>query len=403
MWVTVGIMFLSFILFSSSALGQENGKIYQLAYSPAEPVALEDVKISIGVENPSNKTHDYLMEIKITKEGRIIHEQQFTFSLESTKGVQFTPMFLPQDIGEFEVIVQLYDRFKVDLFDTKIVKFNSVSHIGPFDIIIEPLTSRIRPGLTLPAKILLENMGTKGTDVTVLVDVACSDKDLTQSLTVYLPPLNRSERIVSMQTCDQDGLYEIKVSILIFNKTWVSSTSQFFVNSSFIQLQFEVPEKIVLRPGESTSFPVEVTNRGNQKISDLKFVVQRIPLAWQKSSPSSIIEVQPNEKVIFIVSITVPQDAELKSYEVRMTAVAEETLERQISTLEITSSAVSPTLLPAGAPLLRYILIFIFSLTGIGVTSGLLRKYLRIKSKTPKLSAERLEFLKKIKERIRAK
>ena len=403
------MIFFLIILISSPVLAQaqENGRIYHLTYSPAEPVALEDVTISIGVENPSDKAQSYFMQLQMAKDGRIVHEQEFTFTLEKTKGIFFTPTFAPQYIGEYEVIVKLYDKAKYELFDTKIIEFNSVSHLGPFDIVIEPLTSRVRPGLTLPAKLFLENMGTKGTDVEVRISVNCPDKTLTQTLTVFLPTRNRTEQLVSMQTCEQEGLYEISASILVFNRTWISSVSQFFINSSFIQLQFEAPEKIVLQLGQNYSFPVEVTNLGNQKITDLKFVVQRIPLAWQKTSPSSVIEVEPNEKVVFIVSIAIPQDAEPKTYEVRMTAAAEEVLERQISVLEVSPLAVLPSLTSAGGTsILRYVLISLGSLVGALVIGVLLRRYVKRKpSFAPKMHTvipERLETLRKLKEKLKS-
>ena len=390
------------IMFSSTALAQENGKIYQLSYLPAEPVVFGVTTISIGVENSGDKTQNYLMHLQIVKEGKVMHEQEFTFALEKTKGIFFTPQYTPQDIGDHEVIVRLYDKFQIDLLDTQIIKFNVVSHLGPFDISIDTLTTRIRPGIFLPAILLLENKGAKGTDVEVRVSVNCPDKILTQTLTFFIPANNQTERLVTTQTCDQEGLYDILASIIIFNKTWVSSSSQFFVNASYIQLQFDAPEKITLKPGESYSFPVEVTNLGNQKISDLQFIIQRIPLAWQKISPSSIIEVEPNEKVVFIVSITVPQDAETRSYEVRMTAAAEEVLERKISTLEIASLAALPVVPSAGTPIVTYTLIFISSLISLAIGGGLLRKYIKRLQRAP-IQKERLEILKKIKEKITPK
>jgi len=398
--IRIGTMILSFILLSSTALAQESGKIYQLSYSPAEPVVFDVTTISIGIENTGSKIQNYLMYLQMIKDGKIVHEQEFTFTLEKTKGIFFTPQYTPQDIGGHEVIVRLYDKFKLDLFDTQIIKFNVISHLGPFDISINPLTTRIRPGILLPATLLLENKGAKGIDVEVRVSVNCPDKELTQTLTVFVPANNQTERLVSMQICEQEGLFDILASIIIFNKTWVSSSSQFFVNVSYIQLQFDAPEKITLKPGESYSFPIEVTNLGNQKISDLQFIIQRIPLEWQKTSPSSIIEVEPHEKVVFIVNITVPPDAETKSYEVRMTAVAEEVLQRKISTLEIASLAALPVVPSAGIPIVTYILISISSVISLAIGGGILRKYLKRLQRVP-IQKKRLEILNKIKEKIK--
>ncbi len=323
-------------------LAQANGRIYQLAYSPAEPVVLEDIKLSIGVENPSDKLQNYFMQVQVVKDGEPIHEQVFAFSIEKGKRIQFTPLYSPEDIGKHQVIARLYDNLKINLFSTEIITFNAVSHLGPFDITIEPLTSRITPGLRLPAKLILENMGTKGTDAEVRISVDC-EKPITQSLIMFVPGNTKVERMVSSQVCEREGQYKISADILIFNKTWVSSTSQFFVNSSFVQLQFEVPENITLQPGQSFTFPIEVMNVGNQKISDLKFIIERIPLAWQKTTPTSLKSIEPGKTAIFLVNITVPTDAQADSYEIRMTAAAYETVEKKSSVLTILHLATQET------------------------------------------------------------
>lgn len=403
MKLTAGIWALVIILISSPALAQEAGKIYQLSYSPAEPVVFEDTTISIGVENPSDKTQSYLMILQIIKEGQIVYEQEFTFTLEKTKGIFFAPRYSPQDIGKHEVVIKLFDKLGFNLYDTEIIDFNVVSHLGPFDIIIDPLTNRIRPSLLLPTRILLENMGTKGVDVEVKVSVECKENTLSQSITVFVPAKEQVEKLVSMQTCDQEGLYNIESSIILFNKTWVTSSSQFFVNSSYIQLKFDPPEKITLKLGENYTFPVEVTNLGNQKLSDLQFIIQRIPLKWQSTTPSSITQVEPNQTVVFIITINVPQDAEPKPYEIRMTATAEEVLERKISTLEVLPLAVLPATPSAGIPIIRYVLISISSLIGLVLGGTILRKHLKARPHASPPRKERLAVLQKLKEKVKSR
>ncbi len=398
-------LFFSLLLMLSPAFADNNGEIYHLTYSPEEPVALEDLTLSIGVENPSNVSRGYLLQVQIIKEGKIISDEEFTFNLDKEKGLFLTPKFTPQDIGEHEIVVKLYDKVKFELFDTSLLNFNSVSTLGPFDIIVEPLTSRVRPGLLLPTKVILENMGIKGSDIEIQVSVNCPDKVLTQSLTIFMPAEEHSERLLSLQTCDQEGLYTVQASIIVFNRTWVSSISQFFVNSSFIHLTVDAPEKITLKPGESFSFPVEVTNVGNQKITDLKFVIQRIPLEWQKSTPSSILEVSPNQKVVFVANITIPTDAEPKIYEIRMTAAAEEVLERQISTLEVTPLAVLTPIVDSNAfNIIKYVLI---SLSVPALIFVLIKIRQRVKDRSTykqnTMIKSRVDMLEKIREKIKSK
>ncbi len=397
MWAIIGVIFLSAI---SPALAQESGEITQLIYSPSEPVVFDDTTISIRVEN-SDKTKDYFMLLQIIKDGKMVNEQKFTFSLGSAKGITFTPQYTPQDIGVHEVVVKLFDKFQIDLLDTKVIDFNVVSHLGPFDIILDPLTTRIRPGFNLPVKLLLENMGTKGVDVEVRLSINCPDKVLTQTLTVFAPSDNDTERIVGMLVCDQEGLYEIIGSIILFNKTWVSSSSQFFVNSSYTSLRFDVPEKLIMRPGQNFTLPIEVTNLGSQKISNLEFVIQRIPLAWQKISPSSVTEVKLNETVIFIVEINIPQDAETRPYEARFTAVSPEVIERKIATLEVVALSTIPPIKSTGFSILTYVIISMSLLVSLIVSGIILQSYLRKRPYWP-INKEKMNILKKIKEKIRA-
>ncbi|MBI2034877.1 MAG: hypothetical protein HYT11_04060 [Candidatus Levybacteria bacterium] len=399
--ITIAALISSIILFSSASLAQEKGDIYQVSSSPEEAVVFETVKISMNANNPSDKDQSYLMVLQITKDGKLIHEEEFAFTLGRGKGIQFTSEYVPQDIGEHEAVIWLYDKFKTTLFDTQIIKFNVVSHLGPFDIEIEPLTTRIRPGLSLPAKILLENMGIKGVDAEIEIKVNCPDADLAQKLTFFVPAGDKTEKLIRTQVCDQEGLYNIRASIVLFNKTWVSSSSQFFVNSSYIELQFDPPENIKLNPSESYTFPVEVTNLGNQKITDLKFVVQRIPLAWQKVSPSSVIEVGPNEKAVFIVNITVPSDAKAETYEISMTAVAEETLERKMSTLEVASLATLPVVTPKVFSVISYLIISLVASATTLVTVGLMYARKKKRDLTSAVS-KRAEIIKKIKETVKS-
>lgn len=400
MRVYAAILFLALISLSSIALA--DGRIYQVSSSPEEAIVFETVRISMNANNPGDKDQSYLMILQITKDGNIIHEEDFAFVLGRGKGIQFISEYVPQDIGEYEAVIWLYDKFKITLFDTQIIKFNVVSHLGPFDIEIEPLTSRIRPGLSLPAKVLLENMGTKGVDAEVEITVDCQESDLTQRLTLFVPAGNRTERLVRAEICNQEGLYNIRASIILFNKTWVSSSSQFFVNSSYIELQFDPPENIKLKPGGSYTFPVEVTNLGTRKITDLKFVLQRMPLAWQKVSPSSVIEVGPNGKAVFVVNITVPSDAEAETYEISMTAAAEETLERKTTTLEVASLAVLPTAIPAQAvSVISYLIISLVASATTLVTAGLMYARKKKRDLTSAVS-KRAEIIKKIKESVKS-
>ncbi|MFH0890308.1 MAG: NEW3 domain-containing protein [Candidatus Aenigmatarchaeota archaeon] len=396
------VLLFVFILIPSAS-AKADGRIYQLAYSPTEPAVLEDIKISVGVENPSDKTQNYFMQVQVVKDGKPVHEQVFAFSVAKGKQTQFTLLYPPEAIGEHQVVARLYDNLKINLISTEIITFNAVSYLGPFDIIIEPLTSRLRPDLRLPAKLILENMGAKGTDVEVRISVDC-ENPITQSLTTFVPSHAKIEKLITSPVCENEGLHEISAEILIFNRTWVSSTSQFVVNSSFVQLQFEVPENITLQPGQSFTFPIEVTNVGNQKISDLKFVIERIPLDWQKTTPTSLKGVESNETAIFLVNITVPVDAQADSYEIRMTVTAYETIEKKNSVLNVVNLAAYPETQTTVQPVTKSLVsvaIYLLLAAIVLVVAALLKKHLNQRSA---LKTKRYSYpIEKLREQINHK
>ncbi len=362
-------------LLSLPVFANEYGEIQELRYLLAEPVVFEDMDLFIGVNNPDENIRNYLLEVEFVKEGKIVASQEFTFSLQGSKKITFTPTFVAQDIGRHEIIVKLYDKFRIDLYDTKIISFDSISNIGPFDIVLETLTNRVRPNFLLPTRIILTNMGQKGVDVEVRVSINCPNGKSVQTATVFSPSKEETELLMSTQACEQDGLYEAEGSIILFNKTWITSSSSFFVNSSYVQLDIDITENITIRPGDSWVVPVTVRNNGNEIANDLKFVVQRVPAGWQTITPASIAEIRPNETVIFIINITVPRDAEAKSYEARMTAVSRETLERKIIRLEVLPLAVLPATPQTYANLARYALIGLSSIGGLTIVAITARKY----------------------------
>jgi uncharacterized membrane protein len=389
-----GLIFIAVLLLMPVALAQTNpnGRITGLTYSPTELVALSDATLTVSVQNPSSQSQSYYMQIQVTKNGNVVNEQDFTFALDSIKSISFNPTFVPQDIGELDVVVRLYDKFKINLYDTKVTKLNVVSHLGPFDIIIDPLTNVIRPSYLLPIHLTLENMGTRGTDASVQLSINCPTP-VTQSLTVFLPGGNTSERLVSMQSCRQEGLYDITASIVIFNQSWVSSSSQFAVNSSYIQLDYTVPDTITLEPEQTYSFLVEVTNSGNQKITELYFVIQQIPLSWQETSPVSVNELDPGQKALFLVNITVPSDAAIGSYPLRMDAAANEALERKFSTLNVISASATLPNIPASVPS-TYTLVLILAISAVGI--GIYFK----KRRVAPVDMQKLQMLRQLKETV---
>jgi len=313
----------------------ENGRIFQLDYQPTQPRIIEDLKISVGIENNGKTAQSYVLLIDMIKEGRLVYEEEFSFKLEVGKIIFISPVFKPEELGEFQIIAKLYDEYKINLIDSRIKSFDVTTEIGPFDISVDLLTHRVTPSQDLPALLSLKNMGTNGTDVDVRIEIPCEDQKIYKTMTIYIPSLSSIDKEISIPVCKKEGSYQLIGSVVMFNKSLATSITQFFVIETFIDLSFDVPESIKMSLGESKTFDVAVTNLGTERISDLKFVIEKIPLSWQKISPSSIAEVKPGEKVIFLVNITVPKDAEPQTYKINMLSAAKETLMRKGSQLEV--------------------------------------------------------------------
>ena len=116
-----------------SILAQKTGNIQEVSYLPAEPIILEDVKISVDIENPTEKSQNYYLLVQIVHEGNVVNEHESTFSIEKGKRIQYVLWHTLEAIGEHQTIVRLYDKLKINLLDTKLLAFNAVSHLGQAD------------------------------------------------------------------------------------------------------------------------------------------------------------------------------------------------------------------------------------------------------------------------------
>ena len=328
---------------TSLALAQTEetkGKIQSLTHSPAEPIVSEGTTISARIENPDTIDHEYNLIISVIKEGKIKYDERFNFVLKSGRAVTFSPVYTPDDIGEFEIIAKLYDKFQAEVVSTKLSSFSALSHIGPFDLDINIPSDVVRPNTKVPVVIQLLNMGDKGTDVEVKLKLSCvTTPDSVEKFIVFLKSKQSLKKITPITTCPEEGLHELSGEIILFNKTWLSSASQVFLNSSFVELSFDLPEKFQLARGESKTFDLPVTNLGNKVLHKLQLVVSVLPQNWVKITPNSVAEVKAQETAVFIVNLTIPPNAEETVYSFTISAAADETLLRKETNLKISSLA----------------------------------------------------------------
>lgn len=331
---------LIFILLTPLALAQTDdvkGKIRPLTYSPSEPIVSQGVTISAGVENPDSIDHQYNLVILIAKAGRIKYEEKFDFALKSGRSVTFSPIYTPDDIGEFQIVAKLYDKFQAKVLSSEFLTFNAGSHIGPFDLEVSVISDVVKPNTKIPVVVQLLNMGDSGTDVEVRLKLPCQTvADSVEKFIVFLKPKQSLKKVTQMLTCPEEGLHELTGEITLFNRTWISSSSQVFLNSSSIELSFDLPEKFEFRRGESKIFDLSVTNSGNKVLYGLQIVMTTIPQDWIKVVPNTITELKPQEKAVFIINFTIPNDAEPTTYDFGISVAAAETLLRKQTSLQIT-------------------------------------------------------------------
>jgi len=329
---------LLFMLPAAFAQNVEEGIIYAMTISPEEPIVNEELEISVGVRNPSDESLPYRLEVIITMEGKIKQIIPFTFSLDSGAGTFLSPTFTPDQIGSFEIIAKLTDQLGINVKDIQIRKTNVVSEIGPFDIIIDTPSEVVVPGTQTPLTLTLVNMGKRGTDVQVKVNMDCSmQDDITQEFFLFTPGESRQDKTISIKTCNEVGLHDIVASIILFNKTWISAINQIFLNQSFIELEVLQPEELTVRAGESKIFDIKVTNRGNTPINNLKLFVPRLPADWLEITPTNIIKTDPNQTVLFIVNITPATTALEDEIDLSVSAAADQVLVRNNMKLNILS------------------------------------------------------------------
>jgi len=78
-------------------------------------------------------------------------------------------------------------------------------------------------------------------------------------------------------------------------------------------LTLEYPKQINLTQNESYIIPIYATNYGNADIHNLSLYVTLEGIRW-KINPESLAALPPKTTVIFLISLKVPSDAEIKDY-----------------------------------------------------------------------------------------
>lgn len=394
--IFTALLFLSIV---PAAFSQ--GEVYSIYIEPAEPMVFEDFIINLDVRNTGDKLNEYVLDIFISKDGQVKDENHFTFHLHPNKGIIFSPTFMPISVGKYKIVTKLYDKYKTILYDTKIAEIDVISDVGPFDLSLDVITRKVRPGYEIPLIVRMKNIGVKGTDIKIAVSINCFEqRDIYKDFFVFLKGSGEVDKSLTIPACNEEGSRDVTAKLILFNYVYAESLSQVFINHTYYDFYAEFPKLIKIRQGESKVFDVLVKNTAEITVNNLRLMIEHIPLEWIRITPPTIINIKPGESAMFIVNISVPQDATIIEYPITMMIGSDETLVQKDSTLEVITGEVVPEeLVPLISKELQKKLIIIFVI-GI-VVVALIVAWRKLKGKRGRVyEKEKAEALGKVKDMI---
>jgi hypothetical protein len=337
------IFILSFIIFILlfNGIAYANG-IYRISSSSPEPKVLEEVTFSTDIRNDGNEKQSYMLQMSIDMEGKILDEKEFIFELNPQERTILSSTFVPDDIGQIKVVATLLDKDKNEILDTKMEEFNVVSEIGPFDMKLVVPTKTVTPGETLPVILELVNMGIKDTNVKISIKNVCyNESDKKVEIIKILNSSSEKEEEVLIPTCNEKGMHRITANLVLSNKTIISAESQILLNDIELNMSFNNVPSFKLVPGESETFYLSLENSGNSTIHSLFITMENVPSSWFDIYPKKIEIVEPKERFLFVINFTVPQDVKIENQSIYIVAVADESLVKRESYIEITGAGLS--------------------------------------------------------------
>jgi len=343
---------------SDNSLSQ--GEIYNVSIIPGNPLIYEEFTISTGVRNTGDMLDSYVLDLFISKSGQVKDENSFAFSLHPKEKVVLSPTFTLVATGDYEIVAKLYDKYKSVLYDTKISKIKLASEIGLFDLLLDMLSKRVRPNEEVPLMLTIKNAGLKGTDVKVSVGIDCVEQDAYKDFFIFLKGEEEVSKHLTITACNEEGMRVITAKVSLFENTFAQSLTQIFINRTYYDFDVDFPNIIKIKQGESKAFDVSVKNTAKVSLNNLRAVVEGIPADWTKIMPSVVISIKPDETAMFIVNISVPEDAAVVEYPIKIAVGSDEALVTGGSTLKVvTGEFVGPSPASDASKEFQYLLITI--------------------------------------------
>jgi len=322
------------------------GEMFGVSIYPIKPLFGEETEISIGIKNTASTENDYKLVYRIIKDGVVKHTSDRQFTLFPSEIIKINPTIILNDLGSHLLIIELFDKAGVKLFDTITKTFDVVSEIGPFDLRLDLPTSIIQPGGDIPVILTIINLGEKETQVNVNVNVNCYDKsDIQDEFSILLGPKVVTEKIVNVAACKETGLHEVSASIVHLNRTWIAAVNQLYLQESFLDISYDTPPLINGVAGQPASFNIVIKNIGEDTIHNLKVLIEKIPSEWINIDTPLVAQLESGKTAFFYITITIPYDLKPQNVTSRITIAADEGLIRKELELNIAEST-----FPTGPP-----------------------------------------------------
>lgn len=336
------VFFLFNIAYAAYDKNTEIGKIMDISYYPEKPMVSKPAIISFAAANTGDARQTFKIKIFIIKNGNIMSQTESLMSIYPGEKKGNTSEFYPRDIGSYEILAKLYDKYETKLLDMISLKMDVGSELGPFDLTVSPLARRVQQSEELPVLLTFINKGITGTDVSIRVEIKCPTYSITNEFMMFASPEKQIEKLVTMPTCNVNGMHNIESTLRISNQIYAISTAQFYINDTTVAMELSLPGELLLEQGGTKLFDISVRNIAPYALHNIKLFSEGFPKDWIAIQPASVSELKQNETAIFLVSFSLPKDADARVYSAKFIVSSDEMSNRKASVLKVMEAEVIP-------------------------------------------------------------
>lgn len=341
--VLIALGIFVFFTFFTGAKASENSsevKISNLSIEPDQLRVSKALNTEITIENLGEEKQAYKLKLLVSHEGKVKNEKEVGFTLYPKDEIEMSLHHVPVNIGTYTLISKITDKYGTKTYAKEIKQVNVSSQIGPFDLSVEPLAGRAKIDSEIPILNTIKNMGVEGSDVKIRTTIDCEGSgDRYKEFWVFASPSGEPiQEIISLPTCGGTGIRDISSELVYRGETWIESTAQVVLKRSLPSLELGTPSDVEVKKGETEQFEVTVLNQGKTTINHGKLRLQHIPSSWYSVEPSSILKLRSGESGLFLVEVSIPENAEARKYPVEFSLGSDETLVTEGSSLKVTET-----------------------------------------------------------------